>query len=110
MKQYVIDQLRLNDYARLKEYMDENFGDSGVAGLYWIPVPPELLNDLQAGHRDCHPLYFAVELEEDRFSLELLIRTKSRMRCDCIMYADTAQRNWLIDCMDAILEKLEIEV
>jgi hypothetical protein len=110
MKQYVIDQLRPDDYRRLQEYLDAEFGDSGVADLYWIPVAPELLSEEQARHAECQPLCFAAELMEDRLSCELLVRTRNRMRCSCIAYATTAQRNWFIDAMDAILERLEISV
>jgi hypothetical protein len=110
MKQYVIDQLRLEDYDALKRYLDEHFDGSGVGGLYWIPVDPEIYGNVQKAHADCHPFYFAVELTEDRMSCELLVRTTRRMRCDCVAYANTSQRNWIIDAMDAILEKLEISI
>ncbi|QTA78376.1 Uncharacterized protein dnl_05980 [Desulfonema limicola] len=110
MKQYVIDQLRLEDYHKLKTYLDENFGDSGVENLYWIPVDTAILTPIQAEHKDCHPLYFAIELEEDRLSCELLVRTRHHMRCDCMAYAVREQRNWLIDCLDAIFEKLNISI
>jgi hypothetical protein len=110
MKQYVIDQLRPGDYGRLKEYLDGAFGDSGVEDLYWVPLDPGLLGPEQARHTDCHPLCFAVELMDDRISCELLVRTRNRMRCSCIDYATREQRDWFIDAMDAILERLEISV
>lgn len=110
MKQYVIDQLRPGDYGRLKDYLDAEFGDSGVEDLYWAPLDPELMGPEQADHTDCHPLCFAVELMEDRLSCELLIRTRSRIRCSCIAYATREQRDWFIDAMDAILERLDISV
>lgn len=111
MKQYVIDQLRLEDHETLKKYMDERFGGSGIGGLYWIPLDTEYYSDIQKSHQaGCGPFYFAVELMEERLSCELLVRTTGRMRCDCIAYADTAQRNWIIDAMDAILEKLGVSI
>lgn len=110
MKQYVIDQLRLEDYDAIKTYLDEKFGGSGIGGLYWIPLDDEIHNPVQQDHADCRPFYFAVELTEDRLSCELLVRTTRKVRCDCICYADTAQRNWIIDAMDAILERLGISV
>lgn len=110
MKQYVIDQLRLEDYDAIKAYLDENFGGAGVGGLYWIPLDDEIHNPVQEAHTGCRPFYFAVELTEDRLSCELLVRTTRKIRCDCISYADTAQRNWIIDAMDAVLERLGISV
>ena len=50
----------------------------------------------------------ALELGPDRLAAELLVRTRSRVRCDCIHYADERQRNWLVRTVDAIFEKLEI--
>ena len=50
------------------------------------------------------------DLQEDRIACELLVRAEQVIRCSCIGYATAAQRNWLIDCIDAILEKLDISV
>lgn len=109
MKQYVIDELRLHDYEKIKAYMDENFSKTGVSGLYWLPVPEELLTEIQAAHTECGPFCFGAELEEDRISFELLVRARGRIRCGgCIGYADEHQRKWLMDAVDAIFEKLEI--
>ncbi len=110
MKQYVIDQLRLEDYKKLKSYLDENFKGSGVENLYWLPLDEGILNEVQISHIECHPFYFALELTEMALSCELLVRTKNSMKCTCMEYADTDQRNWLIDCVDAIFEKLEIKI
>jgi hypothetical protein len=110
MKQYVIDQLRLEDHDKLKAYMDERFDGSGVDGLYWVPLDESVHGDLQKAHAGCRPFYFAVELTEDRLSCELLVRTTQKMRCDCIAYADAVQRNWIIDVVDAMLEQLGITI
>jgi hypothetical protein len=108
MKQYVIDELRPEDYKKIKAYMDENFGDSALEGVYWMPLDREMLTGIQSEHVDCQPFYFAMELEPNRMACELLVRTKSRIRCGCIGYATEAQRNWIIGVTDAIFEKLEI--
>jgi hypothetical protein len=50
----------------------------------------------------------ALGLRPDRLAGELLVRTRNRVRCDCIHYADERQRNWLIQTVDAIFEKLGI--
>ena len=108
MKQYVIDELRAADYQSLKTYMQEHFGSAALDGIYWIPLENDLLTDTQKKHRDCQPHYFAVDLDENRLVLELLVRTKNIMRCDCIGYATPAQRNWLIAYFDDIFNQLEI--
>ncbi len=109
MKQYVIDELRPSDHKRLKQYLDENFVVSDLGGLYWVPLEPEILTACQAEHRKCQPHYFALELLPDRLACELLVRTRNSIRCECIQYATDRQRNWLIDLIDAIFEKLELK-
>jgi len=108
MKQYIIDELRAADYSALKTFLEEHYGPVAMDGIYWIPVKNELLSDIQKVHRECQPHYFAVDLDENRMSCELLVRTKSRMRCDCIRYATEKQRNWFIALIDGIFNQLDI--
>ena len=49
-----------------------------------------------------------VDLDENRLACELLVRTKSRMRCDCISYATEVQRNWIVALIDDIFNQLNI--
>lgn len=51
---------------------------------------------------------FALKLEQNLLACELLVRTQKHIRCDCMAYATEKQRNWLIDQIDAVLEKLAI--
>jgi hypothetical protein len=108
VKQYRIDELRPGDYSKLKAYLDEHYGPSQMEGLYWLPLDDDLLDDVQAAHRGCQPFYFALELKPTAISLELLIRTRNRVRCDCIRYANTAQRESIVQLADTIFETLKI--
>lgn len=108
MKQYRIDELRPEDHEKLKSYLDERYGPSQMEGLYWIPVEDRLLDEVQTAHKDCQPFYFAVELRSTAITFELLIRTRNRIRCDCIHYANTAQRESIIRFADSIFETLRI--
>jgi hypothetical protein len=108
MKQYVIDELSNTDYKKIEEYLDHNFKDKAMGGLYWIPLHEDVLRDIQKAHADCGPFYFALELLPEKLSCELLVRTKNRMRCDCMMYADESQRTWIMAFIDSICERLEI--
>jgi hypothetical protein len=110
MKQYVVDQLRYPDYEKLKAYLDQAYGEAKMPGIYWIPLEEHLLTPIQAEHRECQPFAAAVELQETRLSLELLVRTRSRIRCHCIAYADDQQRHWLLGLVDRMLEQLDISV
>ena len=108
MKQYVIDEIRPNERQILKAYLDEHFADPAMDGIYWIPVEEGLLGPVQAAHEECRPFLFALELHSDMLSVELLVRTRQRIRCDCIAYATEAQRNWIVDTVDAIFERLKL--
>jgi len=108
MKQYVIDELRAADYESLKTYLQAHYGPAALGGIYWIPLESGLLTDTQKAHRACQPHYFAVDLAENRLVLELLVRSQSILRCDCIRYANQAQRNWIIAFVDGIFNQLEI--
>lgn len=110
MKQYVIDELRPPDYENLKSALGERFGPPDLGGVYWIPLEPKLLTDSQAGHGDCQPFYFAVELQERSMACELLVRTRERVRCSCVAYATQLQRNWIIQVIDDLFDALDINV
>ena len=108
MKQYVIDELRGSDSKKIQSYIKEKFESSGFDKLYWIPLDPNILTDVQASHAECQPFYFAVEIESERISCELLVRTRNRVKCSCMDYATEKQRNWLVDRVDALLVELSI--
>jgi hypothetical protein len=110
MKQYVVDELRPEDYAQIKAYFDQRYAVPEFEGLYWVPLDEALLEGVQKAHEDCRPFYFALELTPDRLACELLVRTRQQIRCQCIRYATPNQRNWLIELVDAALEELKISV
>jgi len=108
MKQYVIDELRATDYENLKAYLKEKFGSSSAGDIFWIPIDEKILTPVQAEHAECQPFYFALDLEPNLLACELLVRTKSNVRCNCIAYATQNQRNWLISKVDSIFTHLNI--
>ena len=109
MKQYVIDGLRPEDYKTLKKYLVAQYETVTMDGIYWVPIEPDLLTDIQNEHKECRPHCFALDLDQHRLACELLVRTKNRMRCNCIHYATGDQRNWLIGLIDNIFRHLEIK-
>ncbi len=108
MKCYVIDELRYQDYESLKAHLTAHLEPSGIDGIYWYRIDDDLLSDTQKKHEACAPFYFALALEESQLSCELLVRTNNRIRCDCIGYATEKQRNWIIQVIDGMFEKLGI--
>lgn len=110
MKQYLIDGLGFKDYHKLKAYLDKYLKSSPLGGIYWLELDTEILTPVQADHKECHPHFFTLMLEETYLSCELLVRIKKNIKCDCMDYATKEQREWLIDQADAILEKLDIRI
>ena len=108
MKQFVIDELRPADFNTLKTYLDDTYGSAAIDGIYWLPVAAEVLSDIQINHKDCQPFYFVIDLESDRITIELLVRTKNRVRCACMAYATESQCTWLIRQVDKMFEQLEM--
>jgi hypothetical protein len=109
MKQYVIDQLRENDFLQLEDYFNNNSEAAELPGIYWIPLPKSLLEQSQLDHPACQPFYFAVNLERNSISFELLIRTRSRLRCGCIQYATQTQRDYILNYANQLFEKLNLK-
>ncbi len=109
MKQYLVDELRPADHDQIKQFLDTRYAVRGFEGLYWIPIPLDLLEGEQAVHVECQPHYLALELLPDRLACELLVRSQQRIRCSCIHYASERQRNWLIQVVDTFFEQLGIQ-
>ena len=108
MKQYVIDELRLGDYQKIKSYLDDHFGPPDMGEIYWIPLDVSLYGQDQLTHTSCHPLYLVIHLEPSSLVAELLVRTKNRVRCDCICYVSEEQLSWFICFVDSICSRLDI--
>lgn len=110
MKQYVVDELRLEDYDRIKDFLDEHLESSQIDGIYWLPLDPTILSEDQISHTDCQPFYFALDLEPDKLTCEFLVRTKKRVRCSCMGYAGPEQCHWLMQYVDRIFRTLQIKI
>jgi len=108
MKQYVIDELRPEDYTKLRSHLSDHFEPSDIDGIYWVTLDRKILSEVQEDHAECGPFYFAIELDHSKMACELLVRTKNKICCSCISYADPIQRDWLIGKVDAIFERLGI--
>jgi len=108
MKQYVIDQLREYDFLALEAHLNDHAEGGDLPGIYWVPIPQELYEVTQSEHADCQPFYFAVSLDRRAISFELLIRTRLRLRCGCIRYANRAQRDYILAYADGLFEQLKL--
>lgn len=108
MKQYLIDELRPEDHRLIKAHLDQHYASAALEGIYRVMLAPGQLTATQAAHDTCKPHFMALELHPDRLACELLVRSATRIRCDCIAYATETQRDWLMAKIDGMLAQLRI--
>jgi len=104
MRQYKIDQLSREERANVESYLKRTLKPGPVAGVYWIEVTQDLLSKEQRDHEECGPFFFAVELEDEAVSFELLVRSQVNLHCSCIAYASEAQRDFVLRFADNMLQ------
>jgi hypothetical protein len=110
MKQYVIDQLREDDYDKILEFLQKNGEASEFGDVFWMRLPPELYTEVQREHEKCQPFCFAVNLSLNEAAFEMLVRSRQVLRCNCIAYADARQRDYIMTYADLMLDELKIKL
>jgi hypothetical protein len=108
MRQIVIDELSPMESDNLDSYLKRTLQAGPLIGLFWLVMPPEQLSDIQQAHEGCSPYYCAVELENSRLKVELLVRSSSNLHCDCIAHATKDQRRFILHFIDRMLEEEQI--
>lgn len=108
MRAYVIDEISSGDMEKIRAYLKEKTRPSGLGDLYWIPVPEDLLREIQAAHHECGPHVFALETGRGWIRLEFFVRASNNMRCECAAVTTGAQRDYLISFADRMLAHLQI--
>lgn len=109
MRQYRIDQLSREERANIESYLNRTLKPGPMEGIYWIEVPQDLLGAEQRGHEECGPFYFAVELEEEAVSFEMLVRSQTNLHCSCIAYATSAQRDFVLRLADKMVQEEQVQ-
>ncbi len=110
MKQYVIDQLRESDYDSILGFLQKNAEASEFGDVFWVKLPAQLYNEIQREHEKCQPFCFAVNISPAQAAFEMLVRSRQLLRCNCIAYADSRQKDFIIDYADRMLEELKIKI
>jgi len=109
MRSYYIDEFVPGELERLAERLDSMGFSSGMEGLYWLPVPEKLLTSIRKEHeRACGPYVLALEILDEALRLELLVRARNRLRCDCVAYAEQEIVSAMIMYVHALLDELKI--
>ena len=89
--------------------MDMNL-KSGLEGIFWLPIPDDMLNQKQKEHKlQCGPYNMALEIGDEAVYLELLVRGLGRLRCECLGPPSPALREYMIDYLDSVLRDLLIQ-
>ncbi|WP_291318227.1 hypothetical protein [Desulfonatronospira sp.] len=111
MRSYMIQDIRPADMETITDYLRETGYKSPLEGIFWLPLPQELLGKAQKDHSGlCGPYYLALELGQDWLRLEFLVRSEQKLRCECIMYADARQREAMIDFVDELIRNRDVAV
>lgn len=108
MRQLLIDDLTPQERDNLEHYLKRTLKPGLIEGMFWLPLPDDLLGEAQRGHEECGPFHFGVELGKDKLSFELLIRSQANLHCSCIGYASKAQRDFLFRFIDTMLAEERI--
>ncbi len=110
MRQYVIDELRPHETERIRKYLEGSCEPSELGGLYWLCIPDDLLSPVQYEHNSCQPHCAAIEIGGDYVKFEMLIRSRRKIRCNCVHMATPQQRNFILSFADRVLTDLDINV
>lgn len=118
MRSYLIEDLVEDDLKKIGAALEELEFRGPLDGIYYLPLPEDLLQPEQKKHLDeCGPYFMALELVEGasdmsecQVKLELLVRARNKIRCSCVSYATAPQRKHMIDYLDQFVEELEISV
>jgi hypothetical protein len=109
MKSYLIEDIPEADLDRVVERLQAMELQSSLDDIFWLPLPGERLTDTQAEHlEECGPFCMALEVEPGLLRMELLVRSRRRLRCSCIGYATPDQRECMIQYLDDLLHELNV--
>ena len=81
MRSILLDELLAPEIEAVTEYLTARAEPSGVEGLFWISLPPEMWNETQraalaeAGQEGGDGFRLAVEVGPEWVRFELLVRT-----------------------------------
>lgn len=118
MRCYVIEDLFEADVDKIKKALTEMELQGPLEGIYYLPLPEELLQQEQKDHLgECGPYFMSLEIVEGpsemsecQLKLELLTRARNKIRCSCVSYATPDQRRHMIEYIDQFLDEIGIAI
>lgn len=110
MRCYIVDELSSETVRHLAEAMESRGWASGIERLYWLPLAEKELNPIQREHAiSCGPHCMALELLDNGVRLELLIRARGKMRCECVAYACPETEQAMMEQVDTLIGAIQDE-
>lgn len=104
MKEEILFPCSVVQLAKIKSYFNQLEFASSIPDLYWLPVPEEMLTELQADHlASCGPYALALEITDEGLVLEALVRAQNQLHCECIAFADEQLVQHMRDYLNLIL-------
>ncbi|GAB6190901.1 hypothetical protein [Desulfocastanea catecholica] len=105
MRQVVIDELSPMERDNIDSYLKRSLKQGPMIGLYWMQLPDDLLSPTQLDHKEHGPFHLAVEVTNTAVKFELLVRSQVNLHCSCIAHATAAQRQYVLDFIDKMVEE-----
>jgi len=111
MRSYLIDEIAADNMATIEAQLIDKGFKGPLDHIFYIPFPHEMLSDEQQQHFEtCGPYTLILETGRNWLKLELLVRSRSKLRCSCIRYCTPEQRQQMIDFLDNFIHELDIPV
>lgn len=111
MRYILIDEMDSKETDAVKNHLRSLGMESNIAGLFWLPVPQEYLEPVQAEHAaECGPHVMALDVRENDMQLELLVRAQGKIRCECVRSASEKLSAYMLAYIENMAESLKIRI
>jgi len=108
MRSLILDEMIRFDVEKLARYLRQNLISSVLDRVFWLEMPYDLLTKEQLEHKECSPHRVALLLEKELLRLEFLVRSLKSLHCSCTAYATSAQRAFIINYADKLIDELDL--
>ena len=109
MRSYYIDELSEFDLNKIRLFFEKQALSSQIEDIWWIEIPLDLLTPSQKKQKDLYPFVFTVELGENWFKSEFLIRSLKTLNREWQAFCTPAQREYILSIIDSLIDGLEIK-
>lgn len=115
MRSYLVEDIINSDAQKIEGALKGKGFSGPMDGLYYLPVPDGMLQEMQVEHLpECGPYMMALEvnygIENAHLKLELLVRARNTLRCDCMAYAGAELRAHMIEFLDKFIREQDVSV